>query len=1116
MAIDVSHLSSFYSYRYFVPPTRIVIDPAPQALEQQVRAKVAEGDAAFAERRYTEALADYLEAYGLLHSYFHPDFPIGAVVANPRLLDNVNIFQPLVIAAVQTARYRQRAGSLPVAAPVDPPPELLKVVDRFATGGKPPMNAAELAYSAATSYLQMGAVEQASKFLARAQALNASPGAARNPVLSANILAALGAVETARGNVQVADRHLKLARAQYAELNMRTAQAAVDNNTGVLFTLMGDARRAGEAFQTAGDLVPEGLGRTLVQNLNPGTASAMTRPMGSAGLAMLVPTSEGKWTAVQSAPEPMEAAQILRVQVGQGVATVSLAQGAETRLIQTVYQPRVNANTLASLYPHLQVDANLIAYLPHTYGFVLPMDIGDCYAALGRRPEAVDYYLKALDYQFLNRHIEAPRVWLKAARAVVEEADLHFRRGDTGTARDWYERVLRSDGTAPAGSRLYQGAHFAPMIGAVQGVVAAMDGGPAFAGNLEVAALIAYVRAQLAKIAAALNWLGLADDVVPIWTFDFLQSTARYFAQHAIQAWREYISFRAAAEQAEMTEREMEQAVTMNWFALQAQRAQQELADRQRDVAQALRDGAGLHRDNLVAQRDQFNADGWVIAELNRFQAWYSNANADQVFGSGHWDWGGGRELSIGETTAQQAIDAVIDYRNRISHQMHIDNFNRQIAEANNQITVANRQLDVANAQRNVARWQTWAAERQLDFAQENLSFFRQQEFTPDMWHALADRLRGVANRYLEMGIYAAFLMERAYAVENDRDLRRIRFDYASPGVGELTAGDSLLLDVDSFSHDLLVHSAGKRNRVRHVISLSDFAPQAFTGFVRTGVMEFTVPLYAIERVYPGTHLHRIQSVEVEIEGLQVPEGITGTLAHLGISSWRSADGSVRSRVTAPEAMILSGFRLRRDLVLYRADPMRLGLFENSGVAASWRLELPMATNDVDFATISDVRLVLYFYCLHDRDLEATIRATFPANDEAAQSFSARLHAPDEFFAFGAPPDGSNTMTFSLNPRVFPYNQLNRASTRVGIQVLRNSASGRAEPFPNVALTVSMAGQSGSGTTDANGVLSSDGALAPLLNRPLGDVRVEFTGAPQDRSDVNDVFVLLNYRFDYR
>jgi hypothetical protein len=360
--------------------------------------------------------------------------------------------------------------------------------------------------------------------------------------------------------------------------------------------------------------------------------------------------------------------------------------------------------------------------------------------------------------------------------------------------------------------------------------------------------------------------------------------------------------------------------------------------------------------------------------------------------------------------------------------------------------------------------------------------------------------------------------MERAYAVENDRDLRRIRFDYTSPATGELTAGDSLLADIDSFTHDLLAHVRGRRNRVRHVVSLADFVPQAFVGFLRTGILEFKIPLWALERAYPGTFLHRIQSVEIELEGLQVPEGITGSLTHLGVSEWRRGDGTLQSRVTAQETAILSGFRLRRDLVLYRADPNRLNLFENSGTAGSWRLELPPGTNDVDYSTISDIRFILYFYCLHDPGLEATIRATFPASGEAAQSFSARLHAPDQFFAFGPPPDGSAAITFALDARAFPFNHRNLRISDVGIQTLRAAVSGRSEPLPNAAVTVRLGALSVAGATDADGVFATNagaGPLAPLVNQPIGDITIEFT-ADADRAALQDLFLLLTYRFDYR
>ena len=531
----------------------------------------------------------------------------------------------------------------------------------------------------------------------------------------------------------------------------------------------------------------------------------------------------------------------------------------------------------------------------------------------------------------------------------------------------------------------------------------------------------------------------------------------------------------------------------LNDMAEAAQEARVDLAESQLSVSQALLDGAVLHRDNLVDQRNQFDTDGWVIAELNRFQAWYSNAGNDTTFEAGHWDWGSGNELSIGETTGQDAIDQVMRFRNRLSHQMQIDNFNRQIAEADSQIAVAQRQTEVAAAQLDVAQLELNAAQQRTEFARQNLEFFQEQEFTPDLWHGLADALGVVAADYLTMGIHAAFLMERAYNTENDRDLRRIRFDYADPGgAAELTAGDSLLLDIDSFTNDLLLNVKGRQNQVRHVISLADFAPQAFFEFRETGTLEYTIPMAEIERSYPGTYLHRVQSVEVEIEGLQVPEGINGSLEHLGISSWRRSDGTIQSRVSAPESLVLSGFDLRRDSALFRVDANRLRVFENAGTAGSWRLQVPPSSNDVDYTSLFDVRIVYYFLCLHDTQLEAQIRAAMPTTGQAAQAFSARLHAPDQFFAFGPDPDGSDTITFTLDPRSFPFNQKNLRVTELAVSVLRDRGQDPPVGFEGVDLDVTLNEVTRSGTTDAEGVVASDsgsGPLAPFAGRPSGTSR---------------------------
>ncbi|MCP4250990.1 MAG: hypothetical protein GY778_28465, partial [bacterium] len=167
------------------------------------------------------------------------------------------------------------------------------------------------------------------------------------------------------------------------------------------------------------------------------------------------------------------------------------------------------------------------------------------------------------------------------------------------------------------------------------------------------------------------------------------------------------------------------------------------------------------------------------------------------------------------------------------------------------------------------------------------------------------------------------------------------------------------------------------------------------------------------------------------------------------------------------------------------------------------RLRLPPATNDVDYSTIFDVRLVLYFLCMHDPQLEADIRATFPASGEAAQGFSARLHAPDEYFVFGPGPDGTDTITFSLDPRAFPFNQRNLQITELGVLVLRDRGQDPPEAFNNGPLTVTMGGVTASGTTDASGVIHTDGGagdLAAFIGQGIENVAVMFTGPDAARA----------------
>ena len=104
------------------------------------------------------------------------------------------------------------------------------------------------------------------------------------------------------------------------------------------------------------------------------------------------------------------------------------------------------------------------------------------------------------------------------------------------------------------------------------------------------------------------------------------------------------------------------------------------------------------------------------------------------------------------------------------------------------------------------------------------LDYANERTFDEDLWFKLAAELQDISRNYLDMAIYAAFLMERAYDLEFDRNLKRIRLDYGIAGAEGLLGGDCLKRDIASFTLDYLEH-AQKSNPVRLVISCRDEFP---------------------------------------------------------------------------------------------------------------------------------------------------------------------------------------------------------------------------------------------------------------------------------------------------
>jgi hypothetical protein len=184
------------------------------------------------------------------------------------------------------------------------------------------------------------------------------------------------------------------------------------------------------------------------------------------------------------------------------------------------------------------------------------------------------------------------------------------------------------------------------------------------------------------------------------------------------------------------------------------------------------------------------------------------------------------------------------------------------------------------------------------------------------------------------------------------------------------------------------------------VISLGEDYPLELLRFTTNGKAHFATDFGQFDLLYPGAYQSRISRVEVVIEGLVPPEGIHGTLSTSGISYARTRENQIQPLAGNAETMILSSYTIRGDQVVFYKTGEELELFEGLGVVTDWTLEMPKAANNMNYQTITDVKLVIYYTALFDNGLRNLDIRRWPKSGDAYRGFSMRFQFPDTFYHF--------------------------------------------------------------------------------------------------------------------
>ncbi|MCW2528799.1 MAG: tetratricopeptide repeat protein [Pseudonocardiales bacterium] len=1153
-------LENKYSYlvgTFRRPTTSIYQDSSPESsFEDTVQTLFNEAQAHLQHREYNLALSAFRELMSLILYTAHPQIPIDPnrfhfdFPTDLGLIDVLSAKSAAVLKAMPVLKY-----DLPttIASPVSVLPA--EISAQLAGAGRAGVQVtsfhAGVEQSLGAALASVDAEDWKGALVQYQTALDATP--ATETIVRGALLQDMAVISEKSGDQAGA---VKLAQQTIDTLANATQ---LDVKVLALDTATGIVRRAGNADLATKFAEQAGQIRSTT-NLNPVVAKASATPVSSSAITRLnsvslrnnVLVSDGGGRlglaadaaagagalATTTADSVVLAPTLIASQVlSQAVPVKSfLAQGL-SETAEIVLDANAAANTRAFLTKlsvtadvglltrYLTDPVQMVAYLPHMYFFVIPMSMGDCLAGMGDLDAAITQYRSVLTYPFINQNVEIVRLWTRLAQAYLDQGDAAYRnaRDDVSqfdAARTAYENIVVLEKKVIATSPLYADAKFASILTRVRAFLDAPDQA-AHDDNPAVTAIVLQALGRIEQIEQGLNFFGFGIDYSPPFSFEYLQNTARYFGQQASQIEQRFIQFQSQAENDELQRDQMDQQAEVARQSVVLEQRGVDEAQRGVAVAQASANYATTQLSNAQLAQQDFQDNRWELLELTEAEAWASASSVD------HDDevkltWNG-NYYNSSKKNRNQVLQDLASQRARLSQDLESKKLDREITSAQSYLEVAQAQQKQAQARVAVAQQRVVVAQLQQKYAEQNRDFLDLREFGAQLWYDLARQAERIKQRYLDMATEIAFLTERAYNAETERGLHVVQYDYQHTASGNLMGADQLLVDIDYFTFDHVTTTKTKKLPVKTTISLADSYPMQFQTLKNAGKCLFETALEDFDRAYPGLYLAKVRNVELVFVGITQATSVAGTLRNVGVSRFRSSDGTVVERLYPADVMALSQFDLRQDALAFPVSPNDLKLFENNGIATSWQLDMPLSANDFDFADILDVHLVLYYDGFFDPLLETQIRAALPAAGSASRAFTLAMSFPDELFWLKN--QGQAELVFDKT--MFPHSQKDLVRSRTVFKL-----TGDAQAVQNV--TIQLTADAVGATpitlkTDAGGEVDDSvagSALAALRGKPMLDrLKLTITAAanPQlvkdgqlDLSGLNDVLLFAEYGFTYR
>jgi hypothetical protein len=732
---------------------------------------------------------------------------------------------------------------------------------------------------------------------------------------------------------------------------------------------------------------------------------------------------------------------------------------------------------------------------------------------------------------------------LAQGEIMLEWADQLYRLDDGASidrARELFKAVLWMHGSDP---------EIAPYWDAVPGKEPAgkrLEDYPAIRKNKNPVMRAQVLRAKQAlyQMESGLNYYGCHDDMTPTLRYSTLKQAADRLAMAAKSAQDDFLVFQQHFEQSIIDGWQANALVTKSRAALGIAKEHEALALAEVKKAQNMVEQV---RGQIEAKRQEIEDGESLFGQLTDFIGGMKNTIAGLAGPIGSIIQGKGKdakELELGDMAkviaagmkdgikgAQAAagpmgalslgigafaiagysgIQSLVDKANKRQGEFeHLLNVALPAAEA----AVKLRERQVA-----ITRFEQEIASADVEYADTLVRFQRDRFLNTGLWQNLANFANRLLRRYVDTGARFAWLAERALAFEQSRDIRIIRFNYLPAGLRGLTGADRLQADLAELESGRL-QALRLGVPVKHVISLAKEFPLEFGQIKKTGHCRIYTTELPLQLAYPGAFGFRVRSITALSQYAGGPPPV-GMLRNDGVSvvsgkKW----GELNVLTRFPDALPLSEFRLKDDMLVYGLPGESYLPFEGSGFESFWEIELPLETNAFSLPALTDLLLVFDMNAGYDSDRQ---RLQIPPGSPKERAFLVAASALDaNGLSRLQEPDTPKELSFDIRKLNLPGQDGSRQLVNIAVMCISNTAfSGTAgiRPADRGQETV---------FDIANGIAFSnnEGWKTTPLEMPLNDLRGAnldqvfhlrlpdgAPGSEQDPGSLSDVVLLLEYR----